>query len=164
MYELRKLLVRIILASFFIFVGLIGALFAHSSYKKVNNLKTWTPVNATVISSSISKEHRRKGITYCPVINVNYVFNEQALISKIEIEDGPCSLIKASIQKTIAKFKDGKTVDAFVNPSKPSEIRIEKFSLGILFYLMVLIVIICSIAALTLLLLPSKYMFVEKPA
>ncbi len=164
MYALRKLLARFILASVFIFNGLIGVLLAHPSYKKVDNLKTWTVVTATVISSSISQEHRRKGITFCPVINVKYVFGEQTLSSKLEIEDGPCSLIKASVQKTIAKFKNGKSVDAFVNPSKPSEILISNFSLGILFYLGVILIAISSITAITILLLPSKRMFVEKTA
>ena len=67
---------------------------------------------------------------------VDYVFNGQTHNSKLDIEDGPCSPIQTSVSAIVEKFKQGTTVNAVVNPSKPTVIRIAEFSLGTMFYLM----------------------------
>jgi hypothetical protein len=134
-----KVVFKLILIFFFFVIALVGALGAYSSHKKVNDLKTWQPLSATVISTSIEEEHRSKGTTYCPLVKVGYAFLGQSQTSTLEIEDGACSPIQASVVGTIEKYKQGAVVSAFVNPENPSAIRVANFSRGTNFYLMLFI-------------------------
>lgn len=45
-----KVVFKLFLIFFFLVIALVGALGAYSSHKKVNDLKTWQPLSATVIS------------------------------------------------------------------------------------------------------------------
>ncbi len=137
-----KVLFKLFLIFFFLVIALVGALGAYSSYKKVNDLKTWQPLSATVISTSIEEEHRSKGTTYCPIVKVEYAFLGQQQTSKLDIEDGPCGPIQSSVVNTIEKYKRGTVVNAFVNPEKPFAIRVANFSLGTNFYLMIFITVV----------------------
>lgn len=134
-----KVLFKLFLIFFFFIIALVGALGAYTSHKKVNDLRTWQPLSATVISTSIEEEHRPKGTTYCPVVKIEYAFLGQQQTSKLDIEDGSCSPIHASVVNTIEKYKQGAVVNAFVNPANPSVTRVASFSLGTNFYLMLFI-------------------------
>ncbi|WP_310446073.1 DUF3592 domain-containing protein [Thiobacillus sp.] len=141
MYAL-KIVWKIGLILLFTVITLVSILMAYSSYKKVNDVKTWRPLNATVASSIVEQERRSRGTTYCPIVMVDYIFNGQPFNSKLEIEDGPCSPVQASVSAVVEKFKQGSTVSAVVDPNKPSVIRIAAFSLGTNFYLMLVMAIV----------------------
>ena len=67
---------------------------------------------------------------------VEYVFQGQPRTSKPDIEDGPCSPTKTSVERTIEQYGKGVVVTAFANPQKPSAIWVANYSLGTNFYLM----------------------------
>lgn len=131
-----KVAFKLFLIFVFSILALFSMLIAYTSYEKVDDLKTWQPLSATVTSSSIEEEHRSKGKTYCPVVNVRYVFQDREQTSRLDIEDGSCSPIQSSVEKTIKNYQHGTLVNAFVNPEKASEIRIANYTLGTIFYLM----------------------------
>ncbi len=136
-----KVLFKLFLVLMFSVLALFSALVAYTSHKKVNDLKTWQQLSATVVSSFVEQENRSKGTTYCPVVMVEYVFQGQPKTSKLDIEDGPCSPVKTSVERTIEQYGKGVVVTAFANPQKPSAIRVANYSLGTNFYLMLLLAI-----------------------
>ena len=136
-----KVLFKLFLLFMFTVLALFCVLVAYSSYKKVNDLKTWQQLSATVVSSSVEQENRSKGTTYCPSVMVEYVFQGQPQTSKLDIEDGPCSPAKSSVERTLEQYGKGAVVTAFANPQKPSAVRVANYTLGTNFYLMLLLAI-----------------------
>ncbi len=137
-----KTISKILLILFSFVFALVGVLGAYAGYKKVTDLETWQPLMVTVVSTSIEKSHRPKGVTFCPVVKVRYTFLGRQQISRLDIEDGPCSPIKSSVIRIIEIYKQGTVVNAFVNPEDPSLVRVANFSLGINFYLMLFMIIL----------------------
>ena len=108
--------------------------FTYNNYKKVNEIKNWKNVDATIVKSSIKKTSTSKSTKYCPLVMVNFMFKNKQEHSKLQISYGPCSIIKSNAEKTLTKYPKGDTISAVVNPKKPSEIRISKYSLDVGFY------------------------------
>jgi hypothetical protein len=137
-------------------MSLVSVLLAYTSYKKVADLKRWEKADATVISSKVVVDHRSKGTTYCPSVKISYKFRKQLQTSFLEIKDGPCSPIKGSINKIVAQYKPGLTVDVYVNPDQPTKSRVTTFSLGFLFYLGIFLSIVLGGCTVYLLFIPAR--------
>ena len=104
-------------------------------YKKVNEIKNWEYVNATVMKSFIKEIDTHKGIGYCPIVIVNYFFQKHFQHTELEMGLEPCSPIKSQMRVTLTKYKKGNIISILVNPKKSSEIRTEKYTFDFSFYL-----------------------------
>ena len=126
-----------------IVLGLGCSLMAYSNYENVSELVRWEKMQVVVISAVVEKERRSKGTTYCPHIDVGFELTGHHHISALQISQTPCSLIKEVTARTVKKYGTGKSIEAYVNPSKPSEARLTTYSLSWVFYALL------SIAALS---------------
>ena len=142
MNKFKKILIKLFLLFAFFLAFFVSTIGAYIDYKKVNEMKTWSQVNATIISSSIEEEYRSKGTTYCPSIIVEYILQGEVLTSKLSIESGGCRPIRTIVENKIKLYSEGVIINTFINPKKLSEIRAANYSLGLNFYLMVFIAII----------------------
>lgn len=116
-------------------VGLLCSLVALSSYKNVKELKSWTKTRVDVLSAVVKEERRSKGIAYCPQIDVGFELLGQQHTSKLQISEGPCSPLQHVAARTAEAYGPGKTLEAYVNPQKPSEVRLATYSASWVFYL-----------------------------
>lgn len=132
---MKIFLIKSLLVFLFTMVGLLCSLVAYSSYKNVSELKTWTKMKVSVVSAVVKEERRSKGTTYCPQINVGFELLGQQHTSKLQISEGPCSPLQQVAARTAETYGAGKTLEVFVNPLKPSEVRLADYSLGWVFYL-----------------------------
>lgn len=142
MNKLKKILIKLFVSFAFFLSFFISTLGAYIDYKKVNEMKTWTQISATIIASTMEEDHRSKGTTYCPSIIVEYSFQGKILTSKLSIESGECNPVKTIVENKIKLYSQGVIVNTFINPKKPSEIRAANYSLGLNFYLMLFIAVI----------------------
>lgn len=136
---MKMFLIKSLLVFLLTTVGLLCSLVAYSSYKNVIQLKTWTKMTVTVFSVAVSEEHRSKGTTYCPHINVGFEMMGQPLTSKLQITQEPCNPLKHVAVRTAEAYGVGKTLEVFVNPLKPTEVRLATYSLGWVFYMTVIV-------------------------
>lgn len=132
---MKTFLIKSMLVVLFTIVGLLCSLVAFSSYKNVKELKAWTKMGVAVVSSVVQEERRSKGITYCPQINVGFELLGEQHTSKLQISEGPCSPLQQVAARTAEAYAPGKTLEAYVNPQKPSEVRLATYSLDWVFYL-----------------------------
>ncbi len=157
MKTLRNILFKlfVILAFTLIFiVSVIGGVYGH--YKKMDERKTWIDSSGVIVSSSISKVIRSKGITYCPNIIVKYSFQEQSLNSQLILEDGECRPVKVFVKNNIEKYTKGMTINILMNPKKPTKIYADDYSDGLMFYLMLLASIISFTGLFFAIITPSN--------
>lgn len=136
---MKIFLIKTLLVFLLAIVGLLCSLVAYSNYKNVSQLKTWTKMEATVVSSIVNEEHRSKGTTYCPQISVGFELLGQQHTSKLKISEGPCSPLQQVTARTVETYSAGKTLEVYVNPLKPDEVRLATYSLGWGFYLTVFV-------------------------
>jgi hypothetical protein len=136
--------------------GLLCLLVSLSSYKEVDETKTWQKLNATVATVSISEEMRSKGMTYCPLVNVTFEMNGQQYTYPLEISQRPCRTSLESVERSVATFREGKVIEILVDPAKPGRVKPGTYSLGGGFYLGVFLGTLAFIGAVAVLVFPAK--------
>ena len=154
--KVLRFFARLLIGLAFIAIALFCTLVAYVSYQKVADMKSWHPVEATVVTSAIDRQVTPKGTTYCPVIEVTYDFQGKNRTSQLEIKDGPCSPVRTSVASTLDGYDVGARVEAYVNPAEPDRIRAATFSLGLIFYLMVFCAILTFTAGVLAWIAPNK--------
>jgi hypothetical protein len=153
---MAKVVVKILFLFSFSFGFLIATVLSYSSYKKVNEIKYWYPIQATVTKAYIEKKIISKGATYCPVVMVKYEIQAQPVISKMELEDSDCRPARHIVSKNIKPYKQGLVIEAKVNPRKLSQIRIGTYSYGFGFYFGLIITIFLFFILIYILLTPAN--------
>ena len=132
-------------------VTLICLFLGHRFYVEVDETKAWRKITVTVVSTAVIKEVRQKGTAYCPKIGVSFEQAGVSYTSDLEISQEPCGPIKQSIGKIANTFSVGKSLEVFVNPSKPSAVRLSTYSLGWVFYITVFCGVLMFMVAIAVL-------------
>ena len=162
MYKFKIVSIKVFFLLILSITASMMGFFTYNNYKKANEIKDWKQVNATIVESSIKKVHTSKSISYCPIVIVNYMYQNQVERSKLQISYGPCSVIKSNTEKTLIKFPKGDTISAVLNPKTPSEIRISKYTLDKGFYFGFLIFIVNFGLVIYMLITPAEKMTILK--
>jgi hypothetical protein len=150
---MKIFLIKSLLVFLLTMAGLLCSLVAYSNYKNVSELKTWTKMEAAVVSTIVKEERRSKGTTYCPQINVGFELLGQQHTSKLQISEGPCSPLQQFAARTAETYSAGKTLEVYVNPLKPNEVRLATYSLGWVFYLTVVVGALSFVGVIVVILL-----------
>ncbi|MCO6057548.1 DUF3592 domain-containing protein [Pseudomonas sp. MOB-449] len=153
---MKTFLLRMALFVVLFFFALLCLLVSLSSYKDVNETKTWQKLNATVATVSISEEIRSKGVTYCPLVNVIYELNGQKYTYPLEISQRPCRTSLESAERSVATLREGKAIEILIDPAKPGRVRPGTYSLGGAFYFGAFLGTLAFIGALAVLVFPAK--------
>ncbi|MCY1439111.1 hypothetical protein D9M71_553320 [compost metagenome] len=96
---MKTFLLRTVLFVVLFFFALLFFAVSLSSYKEVDETKTWQKLNATVGTVSISEEVSSKGMTYCPLVNVAFELNGQQYTYPLEIAGRPCRTSLESVER-----------------------------------------------------------------
>lgn len=133
---------KVIIPLLFFIIFLFSAINIYSDNKRVNEIKEWMEINATIISSTITKHSTSKSTSYCPKIFVEFKFQDSIKVSKLEIDNDPCKLTKYSMEAKMKSYKEGKNILVLVNPNDTSVSRMPSYSIGPIFYLKVFLLVL----------------------
>lgn len=147
---MKTFLIKTLWVSILLLNSLLCLVVAYSDYEKVKDLKAWQLTKATVVSATIKQERRSKGTAYCPDVNVEFVLSGVQHGSTLQISQAPCNLSSLAANKTASAYSIGNAIDVYVNPSKPSEVRLATYSLSWIFYLTSIVGALSLIAAFVL--------------
>lgn len=154
---MKLYLFKILLSLLSLIVAIISLSIAKSLYLEANEIDTWPKISSTVSSLKVEERHLRRGrITYCPLVHVSFDLARHSYSSKLQISQEPCSPIQSDAQRFLEKFRVGETVEVFVNPIDPSNVRFVSYKLGFSFFALMFAGVIAAIGVVVLLLLPTS--------
>lgn len=130
-------MIRVLLLVPISLISFVLILLTNSDYKEFKKQESWIATKASIQSSEIDSQKRKKGkISHCPLIKVSYVVNSKEFTSKLRLGEYPGSLFSQQTKKTLKRFPVGEDIDALVNPRNRNEVRASSYSLGWGFYLL----------------------------
>ena len=117
--------------------GFLCLMLTYHQYINATELKHWKKMHAQIVSTSVEKVTHKAGTTYCPKIYANFELLDRVHMSEVQISQESCYPIKSVSIITTHTYAVGKTIEVFVNPSNPSEVKLNTYHLASSFYLLV---------------------------
>ncbi|MFN8751323.1 MAG: DUF3592 domain-containing protein [Betaproteobacteria bacterium] len=134
-------------------VGVFCFLYFYVAYRNVSETQEWPKVSAVVEETTVTRQDRSKGITYCPTSTVKYELNGTPHTAELQTSGFVCSRSEDSARRAAEAWPRGKELQIHANPAKPTQVRSVAFSLSFADYLVLFVGCLCF-----LLLLPLPYL------
>lgn len=141
------------LGAFSALVGVFSLLYFYVAYWDVSETQRWPQVSAVVEETTVTKEVRSKGVSYCPKSIVRFQLNSTPHTAELQTSGFVCSRSEDSARQTAADWPKGKELQIYANPAKPTHVRSVGFALGVADYLVLFVGCACF-----LLLLPLRHL------
>ena len=147
------IIIKWTLGVFSLLAGVLCLLYFYVVYWNVSETQKWPTVSAVVDETTVAREERSKGVTYCPTSTLNFQLNGTSQSAELKPSGFVCSRSEDSARQATSAWPKGKDVQIHVNPVKPSQVRLLGFSLSFVDYLVLLVGCMCF-----LLLLPLRHL------
>ncbi|MBP3981480.1 DUF3592 domain-containing protein [Acidovorax sp. JG5] len=147
------------LGAFSVLVGVFSFLYFYVAYWNVSETQKWPQVSAVVEETTVTREERSKGVTYCPKSIVRFQLNGTPHTAELQTSGFVCSRSENSARQTAGDWPRGKEVQIHANPAKPTQVRSVGFALGVADYLVLFVGCACF-----LLLLPLRHLKAKSAA
>ena len=147
------IIIKWTLGVFSLLAGVLCLLYFYVVYWNVSETQKWPTVSAVVDETTVAREERSKGVTYCPTSTLNFQLNGTSQSAELKPSGYVCSRSEDSARQATSAWPKGKEVQIHVNPVKPSQVRLLGFSLSFVDYLVLLVGCMCF-----LLLLPLRHL------
>ena len=114
----------------------------------------WETVEGIVKSVEVTESKRRRGTSWCPKVNFQYLINGVQYDSDQIKLTTPCSLSEAGALSDIAEYKQGQVVSVYYTADEPEKgilkvgaswlnyLALAASSLGLIFFLLILFVFV----------------------
>lgn len=142
--------------AFSVLVGVFCFFYFYVAYWNVSETQKWPKVSAVVEETTVTREDRSKGVTYCPTSTVKYQLNGTPHTAKLQTSGFVCSHSEDSARQAAEAWPRGKELQIHANPAKPAQVRSVGFSLSFADYLVLFVGCLCFLLLLPLRNLKSK--------
>lgn len=95
------------LGAFSILVGVFCSLYFNVVYWNISETQKWPKVSAVIEKTTVTREDRSKGITYCPKSTVKYQLNGAPHTAKLQTSGFVCSLSENSARQDAEAWPRG---------------------------------------------------------
>lgn len=106
-------------------VGLIIVFNTVGSIMSANDSKTWTPVQATIVSSTIKESWHKGNCTEGANIEYKYSVSDELIVGNLIRFGGVTSAFGDNVSKYLRKYKKGNKAVVYYNPDNPEESVLE---------------------------------------
>lgn len=132
--------------------GVLCFLYFFLVHWSVTETQKWPKVSAVVAETTVTREERSKGITYCPTSTVNFLLSGTLHTAKFQESGFVCSRSESAARLAAGAWPKGKEIQIYANPEKPDQVRSVDYSLNVADYLVLFVGCLCF-----LLLLPLRH-------
>jgi ribosomal protein L21E len=133
--------------------GAVMALVALAIQRHARQARHWPTVKGTIATSGLERfrsapeDSRRGQIMFKAKISYTYSFNGTGYTGTVASISGEVSSTSdGAVQRWVKRYRDGQTVDVYVNPANPSESVLEPRARGI-WVVWVIVVVLWAMAA-----------------